>query len=91
MLRVKKDPEIENLKEVLISEIQSADILPDDIKEDVIGQILTELKKNTRQTWFNCKMILFKNRYDNIDKDIFFDWLDQTHLRDLIELQGGFR
>lgn len=81
--------ELHDLRDLVILEIQSSTILLDDKKEKVVEQILKELKKRSRQKWFNCKMILFQNRYENIDKDEFFKWLYSTHLQKLIELQGG--
>lgn len=90
--RSKKEyKELHDLRDLVILEIQSSPILLDDKKEKVVEQILKELKKRSRQKWFNCKMILFQNRYENIDKDVFFNWLYATHLQKLVELQGGIR
>ena len=88
--RTKKEyQELHELRDIVILEIQSSPILLDDKKDKIVEQILKELKKRSRQKWFNCKMILFQNRYENIDKDVFFNWLYATHLQKLIELQGG--
>lgn len=90
--RSKKEyKELHDLRDLVILEIQSSPILLDDKKEKIVEQILKELKKRSRQKWFNCKMILFQNRYENIDKDVFFNWLYATHLQKLVELQGGIR
>ena len=69
----------------LIECIQSCDILPDDAKPDVIRQILIELEISSVQVWFNCKMILYKNRYDIIEKDDFLKQIGKMHLRELVE------
>lgn len=81
--------ELNFVKDQFLLEAQFSEILPEECKSDVVKQILAELDHFSAQSWFNCKMILWKNRYDQIDKDSYFKWLNATHLRNLIELQGG--
>lgn len=70
-------------------EIRRSKLLPDDTKDEVVRQLLLELTKVDQRTWFKCKMILFRNRYQTIEKDVFFKWLHGTHLQELIDLRRG--
>lgn len=70
-------------------EIRRSQILPDNVKDEVVRQLLLELGTINQKTWFRCKMILFRNRYNKIEKEVFFKWLYGTHLLELIDLRRG--
>lgn len=63
-------------------DIMFSEILIDSHKDEIMKQLKSKLidTEVSRSTWFEVKMILYKHRYHNIDKDKFFDWLNSTYL-----------
>lgn len=81
--------EIKKLANIVLQEIIDTDILPEIVKDDVVKQVQKELRRFSHQSQFNIRMILWKNRYDTIDKETFLKWFNSTHIRILTDLKGG--
>jgi 2-oxoglutarate dehydrogenase complex dehydrogenase (E1) component-like enzyme len=81
----------EKLSEVVKQEILRSDIISEEKKSSTAEEILKMIRNQpkSRNLWFSCKMILFKNRYTMIERDEFFDWLFSTHLQELVELANN--
>lgn len=76
-----------NLSKILAEEVRSCEFIIENSKEPVIKKIRSIAKRDCRTNLFDCKMILFRNRYSNVEKNDFMNWLDQTHLKEYLECE----
>lgn len=85
MSKKRKKQDIGTLLELVTEEINASDIIIAGSKPAIISGIVSKVgHRNANQNLlFDIKMLLFRNRYDNVDKDKFFAWLNTTHVREL--------
>lgn len=80
-----KKQDTQRLLEIVKEEIKTSDIIIEGSKPAIISGVVSKIDHaaTNRNLFFDIKMLLFRNRYDNVDKDKFFAWLETTHVREL--------